>query len=80
LTLVRKDPQANNVAMWMVWETGRKLLREICELLGGFNYAAVAQRIRRTRSTRTTQAGSSLITETLIFKFDPVFFPASTNE
>jgi hypothetical protein len=32
---VRKDLQANNVAMWMVWETGRKLLREICELLGG---------------------------------------------
>jgi hypothetical protein len=56
LTLVRRDPRANNVAMWMVWETGRKLLREICELLGGFDYAAVAQRIRRTRSAHTTQA------------------------
>jgi hypothetical protein len=77
---VRKDLQANNVAMWMVWETGRKLLREICELLGGSDYAAVAQRIRRTRSVYTPRARSNLITETLIFKFDLVFFPASTNE
>ena len=40
---------ARNVAMWMVWETGDKSLREIGELFGGLDYAAVAQRIRRTR-------------------------------
>jgi hypothetical protein len=37
--------------MWMVWETGSKSLREIGELFGGLDYAAVAQRIRRTKST-----------------------------
>jgi len=31
--------------MWMVWETGSKWLREIGELFGGLDYAAVAQRI-----------------------------------
>ena len=40
---------ARNVAMWMIWETGTKSLREIGELFGGLDYAAVAQRIRRTR-------------------------------
>jgi len=35
--------------MWMVWETGSKSLREIGELFGGLDYAAVAQRIRRTQ-------------------------------
>jgi putative transposase len=38
--------QACNVAMWMIWETGDKSLREIGELFGGIDYAAVAQRIR----------------------------------
>jgi hypothetical protein len=41
--------QARNVAMWMIWERGDKSLREIGELFGGLDYAAVAQRIRRTR-------------------------------
>jgi hypothetical protein len=36
--------------MWMVWETGSKSLREIGELFGGLDDAAVAQRIRRTKS------------------------------
>ena len=30
------------------WETGGKSVREIGELFGGLDYAAVAQRIRRT--------------------------------
>ena len=34
--------QVKNVAMWMVWETGSKSLREIGELFGGLDYAAVA--------------------------------------
>jgi chromosomal replication initiation ATPase DnaA len=40
---------ARNVAMWMIWETGDKSLGKIGELFGGLDYAAVAQRIRRTR-------------------------------
>ena len=28
--------------MWMIWETGTKSLREIGELFGGLDYAAVA--------------------------------------
>ena len=50
--------EARNVAMWMVWESGTKSLREIGELFGGLDYAAVAQRIRRTRlahNARTTR-------------------------
>ena len=41
--------EARNVAMWMIWETGERSLGEIGELFGGLDYAAVAQRIRRTR-------------------------------
>jgi chromosomal replication initiation ATPase DnaA len=52
---------AKNVAMWMIWETGSKSLREIGELLGGLDYAAVAQRIRRTRFTHSAVAARKLI-------------------
>jgi REP-associated tyrosine transposase len=41
--------EARNVAMWMIWESGNKSLRQIGELFGGLDYAAVAQRIRRIR-------------------------------
>jgi putative transposase len=57
--------QAKNVAIWMVWESGTKSLREIGEIFGGLDYAAVAQRIRRTRSAHTARARSNLITEML---------------
>jgi chromosomal replication initiation ATPase DnaA len=57
--------QAKNVAMWMVWETGSKSLREIGELFGGLDYAAVAQRIRRTKSTYNPIAARRLITTML---------------
>jgi len=53
--------QAKNVAMWMIWETGSKSLREIGELFGGLDYAAVAQRIRRTRSSHDAAATQKLI-------------------
>jgi hypothetical protein len=46
-------------------ESGTKSLREIGELFGGLDYAAVAQRIRRTRSAHTARARSNLITEML---------------
>jgi putative transposase len=39
--------EARNVAMWIVWESGSKSLREIGEMFGGISYAAVAQRFRR---------------------------------
>jgi len=48
--------------MWMVWETGSKSLREIGELFGGLDYAAVAQPIRRTESTYNSIAARRLIT------------------
>jgi chromosomal replication initiation ATPase DnaA len=51
---------AKNVAMWMIWETGTKSLREIAELFGGLDHAAVAQRIRRTRSTHDAAAARKL--------------------
>ena len=49
----------------MIWESGTKSLRQIDELFGGLDYAAVAQRIRRTRSAHTARARSNLITEML---------------
>lgn len=55
---------AKNVAMWMIWETGSKSLREIGELFE-LDYAAVAQRIHRTRSAHTGLARSNLIPEML---------------
>jgi len=51
---------ARNLAMWMIWETGNKSLREIGELFGGLDYAAVAQRIRRTRSSHDSIAARKL--------------------
>jgi putative transposase len=52
---------ARNVAMWMIWESGAKSLREIGELFGGLDYAAVAQRIRRTRSSHDATAAKKLM-------------------
>lgn len=49
----------------LVWESGTKSLREIGELFGGLDYAAVAQQIRRTRSAHTARLRSNLITEML---------------
>jgi len=56
---------AKNIAMWMIWETGGKSLREIGELFGGMDYAAVAQRIRRTRSSHDVVAARRLINKML---------------
>ena len=41
--------EARNVAMALVWEHCALRLREIGELFGGMDYAAVAQRIRRVK-------------------------------
>ncbi len=53
------------MAMWMVWETGSKSLREIGGLFCGVDYAAVAQRIRRTKSTYNPIAARRLLTAML---------------
>ena len=34
--------RAKNVAMWTIWVSGTKSLREIGEIFGGLDYAAVA--------------------------------------
>lgn len=54
---------ARNLAMWMIWEMGDKSLREIGELFGGIDYAAVAQRIRRTRLAHDAAATRRLLKE-----------------
>ncbi len=41
--------EAHNAAMWLLWEKGGVTLREIGTLFGGLDYAAVSQRIRRTK-------------------------------
>lgn len=41
--------EARNLAMALVWERCALSLREIEELFGGIDYAAVAPRIRRFR-------------------------------
>ena len=46
--------------MWMIWEMGSKSLREISELFGGLDHAALAQRIRRTRSGHDSIAARKL--------------------
>jgi putative transposase len=56
---------AKNIAMWMIWETGTKSLREIGELFGGLDYAAVAQRIRRARSSCDEATARKLISRIL---------------
>ena len=52
--------EARNVAMWMLWEGGNQTLREIGELFGGMDYAAVAQRIRRARLAYTEKSAAKL--------------------
>jgi chromosomal replication initiation ATPase DnaA len=51
--------------MWMIWESGTKSLREIGELFGGLDYAAVAQRIRRVRLAHDAGATRKLLQEIL---------------
>jgi putative transposase len=49
-----------NVAMWMLWEGGSKTLREIGEIFGGIDYAAVAQRICRARLAHDNKSKAKL--------------------
>lgn len=54
---------ARNVGMWMIWESGGHSLREIGEIFGGIDYAAVAQRIRRVRLQYDDEAAHKLMEE-----------------
>jgi putative transposase len=54
---------ARNLAMWLIWEICAIRLREIGELFGGLDYAAVAQRIRRTRLSHRPKELRKLLTE-----------------
>jgi chromosomal replication initiation ATPase DnaA len=56
---------ARNMAMWMIWESGSLTLREIGEFFGGLDYAAVAQRIRRTRLACKPATKAKLLGEML---------------
>ncbi len=49
--------EARNVALWLIWEKCGLTQRELGELFGGMNYAAVAQRLRRLKpkSRRTAE-------------------------
>jgi chromosomal replication initiation ATPase DnaA len=41
--------EPRNVALWLIWEKCGLSQREVGELFGGMNYAAVAQRLRRLK-------------------------------
>jgi putative transposase len=64
--LGRKGPRglvAKGVAMWMLWELSGLRLREIGERFDGMDYAAVAQRIRRTRQSHRPGEREALLRE-----------------
>jgi REP element-mobilizing transposase RayT len=54
---------ARNLAMWMIWEISALTLREIGEMFGNLDYAAVAQRIRRIRLSYSLGATNKLLIE-----------------
>ena len=60
-----RELEARNVAMWMVWESGRRSLREIGELFGGLDYTAVAQRICPARLAHNARTRRKLLKEML---------------
>jgi chromosomal replication initiation ATPase DnaA len=56
---------ARNIAIWMVAELCGLKLREIGELFGGIDYAAVAECIRRVRISYSEKNTRALIAEIL---------------
>jgi len=55
--------KARNVAMWIVSERSGLTLRQIGDLFGGLDYAAVAQRIKRTRDKYSEEEARALLKE-----------------
>jgi REP element-mobilizing transposase RayT len=54
--------EARNVALWLIWEKCGLSQREVGELFGGMNYAAVAQRLRRLKP-ESRKTAAKLISE-----------------
>jgi putative transposase len=55
--------EARNIAMWMISERCGMTLRQIGDLFGGLDYAAVAQRITRTRKAYSEKEARTLLAE-----------------
>ena len=58
-----RGSEATNIAIWMMSELCGVTLRQIGQVFGGLDYAAVAQRIRRTRMRYSDEAAVALIRE-----------------
>jgi len=52
--------EARNVALWLIWERCGLSQKEIGELFGGMNGAAVAQRLRRLKQESREEAEALL--------------------
>ena len=66
--------------MWMVWETGSKSLREIGELFGGLDYAAVAQDSPNQVHLQTNCCTAADHRNVKCLDFDPDLFPVVGKE
>lgn len=55
--------EARNLAMWIISERCGMTLRQIGDLFGGLDYAAVAQRIKRTRDRYSEKETRALLAE-----------------
>ena len=54
---------AKGIAVWMLWDRSGLKLREIGERFGGMDYAAIAQRIRRSRQSHKAKERKALLRE-----------------
>ena len=57
--------EARNLAMWLAWHKSGLTLREIGEMFGGLDYAAVSQRVHRIQRRAETDRKLRKIFETL---------------
>jgi REP-associated tyrosine transposase len=57
----QRTSEVTNIAIWMMAELCGVTLREIGQVFGGLDYAAVAQRIRRTRTRYSEKEATDLI-------------------
>ena len=63
--MAKREWDGGENGMWMIWESGRRSLREIGELFGGLDYAAVAQRICPARLAHDPRTRRKLLKEML---------------
>ena len=69
--MAKREWNGGENGMWMIWESGRRSLREIGELFGGLDYTAVAQRIRRNRLAHNARTRRKLLKEMLNIEIRP---------